>query len=121
MEEKIATLIEQIPIGIITYSRNGNVEFVNQNFKKLSILYQITMPYQHFNVFENDLFPNLSIKDELRDTLEGLSFIKEVKFVRSNNGGSISIIAKGTPIYEEEKITGGILLIDDIKILNKIF
>jgi PAS domain S-box-containing protein len=119
MEEKIATLIEQIPIGIITYSRNGNVEFVNQNFKKFNILYQITMPYQHFNVFENDLFPNLSIKDELRDTLEGLSFIKEVKFVLSNNGGSISIIAKGTPIYEEEKITGGILLIDDIKTLNK--
>jgi PAS domain-containing protein len=105
MEEKIATLIEQIPIGIITYSYNGNVEFINQNFKKFSILYQITMPHQHFNVFENDLFPDLSIKDELRDTLEGISFIKEVKIVRSNNGGSISIIAKGNPIYEEDKIT----------------
>ena len=119
MEEKIATLIEQIPIGIITYSRNGNVEFVNQNFRKFGILYQISLPYEHFNILENDLFPSESIKDELRETLDGIPFEKEIKYFTSNNGGSISVIVKGSPIYEEDKISGGVLLIDDIKISNE--
>jgi len=119
MEEKIATLIEQIPIGIITYSYSGNVEFVNQNFKKFSFLYQISLPYEHFNVFENDLFPSVSIKDELRETLEGIPFEKEIEYFHPDNGGSISVIVKGTPIYEEDKISGGIIIIDDIKISNK--
>ncbi|MBT8378314.1 MAG: PAS domain S-box protein [Ignavibacteria bacterium] len=119
MEEKIATLIEQIPIGIFTYSYNGNVEFVNKNFKKYSILYQIALPHPHFNVFENDLFPTVSIKDELKKTMEGIPFEKEIKYVRSNNGGSISVIVKGTPVFEDDKITGGILLIDDVKVSDK--
>ena len=119
MEEKIATLIEQIPIGIITYSCDGNVEFVNQNFKKFSFLYQISFPNEQFNLFENDLFPSVSIKEELRDTLEGIPFEKEIEHFHSNNGGSICVIAKGVPIYEDDKISGGILLIEDIKISGK--
>lgn len=119
MEEKIATLIEQIPIGIITYSYTGNVEFVNQNFKKFSFLYQLSLPYEHFNVFENDLFPSVSIKDELRETLEGIPFEKEIEYFHSDNGESISVIVKGTPIYEEDKISGGIIIIDDIRTSNK--
>ena len=82
MEEKIGTLIEQIPIGIITYSYSGNVEFVNQNFRKFSILYQISLPYEHFNILENDLFPSVSIKDELRETLDGIPFEKEIKYTK---------------------------------------
>jgi PAS domain S-box-containing protein len=120
MEEKIATLIEQIPIGIITYSNSGDVEFVNQNFRKFSFLYQISLPYEHFNVFENDLFPSVSIKDELRETLEGIPFEKEIEYFHSDNGGDISVIVKGAPIYEEDKISGGIIVIDDVKISNKV-
>ena len=119
MDEKIETIIEQVPLGIITFSCNGDVEFVNQNFRKFCVMYQFTSPYQEFNFFEEDLFPNINIKDEISQVLKGVSFEKVIRNIANNNGGKISVFVKGSPIYEEDKITGGILLIDDIKIPDK--
>jgi PAS domain S-box-containing protein len=116
MEEKIATLVEQVPLGIIAFTSNGDIEFVNQNFKKYSILYQLASPYEEFNVFEDGLFATTSIKKELKEILEGLPFEKEVKHIPTSDGGKISVIVKGSPIYEDDIIIGGILVVEDIKI-----
>ncbi len=116
MEEKIATLVEQVPLGIIAFSVNGKVEFINKNFKKYSLLYQMASPYQEFNVFEDDLFATINIKKELKELLEGTVFEKEIKHIQKVDGEKIAVIVKGSPVFDDNKITGGILIVEDVKI-----
>lgn len=116
MEEKIATLIEQIPVGILVFSSSGEVEFTNQNFKKLCVLHHFLTPYNQLNIFEDNLFPEINLNKKLNDILKGITFNKEIKQIGINNGGRISVILKGFPMFEEGKISGGILLLDEIKI-----
>ncbi|MCW8804211.1 MAG: PAS domain S-box protein, partial [Ignavibacteriaceae bacterium] len=120
MEEKTIKIIEQVPVGIITFSAGGEIDYVNQNFRKFGVLYQFeisTLPGN--NILQIELFPNISIKDELRQLFKGFPFEKEIKQVITNDGSQIDLIVKGSPIFEQDEITGGVLLIEDIKILLK--
>jgi PAS domain S-box-containing protein len=119
MEVNISTIIEQAPVGIITFSLDGKIELVNQNFEKFNILYQLGSPsLSGANIFETDIFPSASLTEELKELKEGFSFEKEIREVHTNDGGRITLIVKGAPLYQEEKVSGGILLIEDIKILT---
>lgn len=120
MEEKTIKIIEQVPVGIITFSAGGEIDYVNQNFRKFGILYHFeTSTLLGNNILHIELFPNISINDELQQLLKGLPFEKEVKQITTNEGGQINLIVKGSPIFEQDEIIGGILLIEDIKILLK--
>ncbi len=119
MVNNISNIIEQAPVGIITFSVDGKIDLVNQNFEKFGILYQLEIPsLLGTNIFETDIFPSASLTEELRELKEGFSFEKEIREVRTNDGGRITLIVKGAPLYQEEKLSGGILLIEDIKILT---
>ena len=118
MEEKTIKIIEQVPVGIITFSAGGEIDYVNQNFRKFGILYQFETPtLPGNNILKIELFPNISIMDELRQLFKGLPFEKEIKQVITNDGSQIDLIVKGSPIFEQDEIIGGVLLIEDIKIL----
>jgi len=120
MKEKTIKIIEQVPVGIITFSAGGEIDYVNQNFRKFGILYHFeTSTLLGNNILHIELFPNISINDELHQLLKGLPFEKEVKQITTNEGGQINLIVKGSPIFEQDEIIGGILLIEDIKILLK--
>jgi PAS domain S-box-containing protein len=119
MEESISILIDQIPLGIITYSRDGFIEFINKNFHKFSLLYQFNYPVPGTNLFEFQLFHSIDLTQDLKDIFKGISFEKEVKRVETNNGGYLSLFVKGFPIYEEENISGGMLIVEDLKILSE--
>ncbi len=120
MEEKTIKIIEQVPVGIITFSASGEIDFVNQNFRKFGVLYHFeTSDLPGNNILQIDLFPNISIKDELYQLIKGLPFEREIKQITTNDGREIDLIVKGSPIIEQDKIIGGILLIEDIKILIK--
>ncbi|MEE9449314.1 MAG: PAS domain S-box protein [Ignavibacteriaceae bacterium] len=119
MEINISNIIEQVPVGIITFSLDGKIDFVNRNLEKFGILYQLETPsLLGANIFKTDIFPSASITEELKELKEGFSFEKEISEVRTNDGGRITLIVKGAPLYQEEKVSGGILLIEDIKILT---
>ena len=120
MEESLAILIDQIPLGIITYSLNGDVEYINQNFQKYGILYQYNVPHQKINVFQTDIFPSFSLINELKNIIKGQPFEKEISRVETKSGGFISLIVKGSPIYDGENISGGILLVEDLKVLSDV-
>jgi PAS domain S-box-containing protein len=120
MQEKTIKIIEQVPVGIITFSASGEIDYVNQNFRKFGLLYHFEpsiLPGN--NILQMDLFANISIKDELRQLFRGLPFEKEIKQITTNEGSQIDLIVKGSPIFEKDEIIGGILLIEDIKILLK--
>ncbi len=120
MEEKTIKIIEQVPVGIITFSADGEIDYVNQNFRKFGVLYHFeTSNLPGNNILQKDLFSNISIKDELHQLLKGLPFEREIKQITANDGSQIDLIVKGSPIFEQDKIIGGILLIEDIKILMK--
>ena len=119
MEESLLILIDQIPLGIIIYSRDGKVEYINKNFHKFGILYQFQYPIQEFNLFESNLFRNLDLTHDLKNIIKGNSFEKEIKRIETQNGGYISLFLKGFPIYEEENISGGMLIVEDLKILSE--
>jgi len=119
MEINISSIIEQAPVGIITFSLDGKIDLVNQNFEKFSILYHFETPsLLGTNIFETDIFPSANLTEELKELKEGFSFEKEIREVHTNDGGRITLIVKGAPLYQEEKVSGGILLIEDIKILT---
>ncbi len=120
MDEILAILIDQIPLGIITYSSNGHVEYVNQNFHKYGIIYQFNSPVQKSNLFEENIFPSLNITTELKEIIKGRAFEKEIRRIDTRSGGFISLIVKGSPIYDGENISGGILLIEDLKVLAEV-
>ena len=118
MEPKLSILIEQAPIGIITFSYEGVIDYINQNFEKFGILYQFeTSDLIGKNIFDTALFPPVNLTNDLNDLSRGISFEKELKQVRTNDGGNITLIIKGTPLYEENEFAGGILLVEDIKVL----
>lgn len=120
MKEKVINLIEQIPVGVITFSATGEVEYINENFKKLGILYSLeTEKFKDANIFETNLLPEINLAIELQEILSGIPFEKEIKNVQTNDGGHITLVVKGSPVYDDDKIIGGLLLLEDIKVLAK--
>ncbi len=120
MKEKTIKIIDQAPVGIITFSANGDIEYINQNVRKLGILYHIEPPVSSGdNIFSINLFPDANLQKEIEQVLEGMPFEKELSRITIGNGNQISLVVKGTPIYENDKITGGMLLIEDIKVLTE--
>ena len=117
MEESVSILIDQIPLGIIMYSRDGKVEYINKNFHKFGILYHFDYPLQEINLFEFNLFRNSDIIHDLKNIIKGIPFEKEIKRTETRSGGYISLFVKGFPVYEEENISGGMLIVEDLKIL----
>ena len=119
MEQGNAILIDQIPLGILTFSVNGRVEFINQNFHRLGLLHQFNTSLLNINIFKYNLFPPANIIEELKGVLNGKPFEKEIKNIQTNNGKFISLIVKGSPILEGNNISGGMLLIEDLHILSE--
>ena len=117
MEEKSIKIIEQVPIGIITFSANGEIDYVNQNFRKFGILYNFETPaLVGSNIFQIDIFPYINIKEELYQIIQGFPFEKEIRHITTSDGRQIDLFVKGSPIFENSDITGGVLLIEDMKL-----
>ena len=118
LKQSTEILIDQIPLGILTFSSHGRVEFINQNFHKLGMIFQFNTSLLNINIFKYNLFPPINIIEELKAVVKGRPFEKEIKHVKTNDGQLISLIAKGSPIYEEENIAGGMLIIEDLQFLS---
>jgi PAS domain S-box-containing protein len=118
MEEKLSKFIEQAPVGIITFSSDGVIDYVNQNFHDFSILYELeTTSLLGKNIFSTDIFPSTKLTDELNELTRGFPFEKELKHIHTRDGREITLIVKGSPFSDNENLIGGILLIEDIKVL----
>ena len=118
MEEKLSKFIEQAPVGIITFSKDGIIDYVNKNFRDFSILYNLeTTSLLGKNIFKNNLFPSIDLKNEMNELAKGYPFEKELKHIPTKDGKEITLIVKGSPFSDNGDMLGGILLIEDIKVL----
>lgn len=116
LQDSTEILIDQIPLGILTFSYNGRVEFINQNFHKLGLHYQFNTSLLNINIFKYNIFPPVNIIDDLKAVIKGKPFEREIKNIKTNDGRMISLIVKGSPIYEDENISAGMIIIEDIQL-----
>ena len=121
MENKILNLVDSAPIAILTFNKNGEIDYVNKSFGELELLYGFEYPANLLgsSIFGKELFPKFTITTELNEILSGLPFEKELNFVETKTSGLIHLIIKGAPVYDNEEIIGGIVIIEDLKILTK--
>src|ERR1035437_9344315 len=113
-----ANLLQKAPVGILTFDEEYRINLVNENLSHLG-------PYYSFNydnltgqsILDSEIFPGLSLKEELLDIKTGYSFEKE--YTRIDTGSaSISVIIKCSPVFEDHNFQGGILVVEDLRIIK---
>ena len=58
MQKRSNKILEQAPVGIITLSAKGEIDYINQSFRKFGILYSFdTQSLIGVDVFNVDIFP----------------------------------------------------------------
>ncbi len=120
-ENKTVNLIDSAPIAILTFSKDGTIEYVNKTFNDIELIYGFEAPSSLIgsNIILSDVFPGLSISNELKDVINGIPFEKEVNLIETKSRGLINLIVKSAPIYDGDEIIGGILIVEDLKVLTK--
>jgi PAS domain S-box-containing protein len=117
---RVFRILEHAPIGIITFNAEGKIDFVNSVFTKISKLYHLnTGPLWGSNIFEKQILPDVSIIEQLEDLKKGYSFEREIRNLKTSNHSEISLIIKGSPVFEKDIYTGGILIIEDLKVVSE--
>ena len=119
-EDYLLKVIENAPVGILTFTADWEIDFINENYSRYGVLYGIdTFSLRGLDILDQDLFPGVSIKKELLELQEGFSFEKEIKQIPASAQGVISLFIKASPVFIEGQFSGGILIIEDIKTLRQ--
>lgn len=115
--DELIGLIEKVPIGIIYFNSEWEIKYINENIFNLGIFEKTGEDsFVGKNLLETKSISQLNIKNELAGLEKGAFFEREIKNIKSNDGGEISLIIKGTSVFEESKFNGGILIIEDLRI-----
>ena len=75
MEPNTLNLIDSAPIAILTFNKNGEIDYANKSFTDLELLYGFEYPTNLMGsiIFGKELFPKFTITNELNDILEDLA------------------------------------------------
>ena len=118
MPENLSKIIGQAPIGILTFDENWKINYLNENFLKFGILYRFDSSLIGIDILNKEIFPGISIKNELLQLKDGYSFEKELKSIKTIDHGIVSLIIKGAPLFDENIFSGGILVIEDLRVFS---
>ncbi|MEO8399486.1 MAG: PAS domain S-box protein, partial [Ignavibacteriaceae bacterium] len=117
--ESFSRIIESAPIGILTFSSEWKIEYCNQNFLKLGLLYDFdAYSLIGTNILDENLFPSITIHNDLLELKNGIPFEKEIANIKTAGHGEISLLVKGSPLFKDENFDGGIILVEDIRIVD---
>lgn len=113
--------LDHAPIGIIALSKEGEIEYVNKSLLDIAELYKIELPSaligSNITSLETPLFT--SLRNEIPLLLNGIPFEAEIENPSLKSKGLIKLIVKGSSVFSDENITGGILIFEDVKILSE--
>ncbi len=119
-ELRISNILEDLPIGVISFDTDGIIDFVNPVFVKMGLLYNLqTSSLKNTNIFEKEIIPGVSLNVELNELKDGYPFEKEIRNFKIKNGSEINLIVKGAPFYDEDKFAGGIIILEDLKVISE--
>jgi len=115
--EQVEPLLDFIPIGILVFDQQFNIKSVNQTFLKFNLIdNNLYNKLIDLNLLEINLFNNDILNEELKSLCDDNIIEKEIKNLKRNDGSEISIILKATPLFENNKFLGGIIVIEDLNI-----
>jgi len=120
MEKKefISKIVDDIPVGVLTFNKDYIITFINDTFNNIASYYNIDI--QEFlgqSILNRKMFSS-NLKIELDSLKSGSRFAKEIKDYNVPGHGSISILIKGSPLFEDSTFSGGVLTLEDYKVLN---
>jgi PAS domain S-box-containing protein len=113
----VPNLIIQVPVGIITFSTDWKINFVNEIFIKYASLYQFRhSELEGKSIYDISIFPGNDLTEDLNELQNGYSFEKEIRNIKTADGGMIKVIIKGSPLFNNDDFAGGILVVEDFKV-----
>jgi PAS domain S-box-containing protein len=115
-------ILEVAPVGILIFQSDWKIKYVNNNFFQFGgILAENSSEVIGKSVFDNRLFSDLDIRDSLNIIKSGSTFEKEIINSQTLSGGKISLYLKGAPLILAGEYSGGILILEDLKVdLNRL-
>ena len=120
-EDSLLKIFDKAPIGIITFSSEGIVEYTNQSLSKIGNFYSIDFSaLKGNNIFKDQIIPGIDLREEFGLLKDGIPFEKEIKKLQTITKGSISLLLKGSSFVEENKFAGGILILEDMEVLSEV-
>ena len=98
--ESLLRIVETAPVGLLTFTSDWKIDYVNQNFLKYGLLYEFnTHKLTGVNILEQNLFPSANLKNELLELQKGIPFEKEIINIKTSEFGQISLFIKGSPLF----------------------
>ncbi len=120
-EDSLLKIFNKAPVGIITFSNEGLVEYINESLFKIGNLYRIDFSnLSGSNIFRDQIIPDTDLNEEFNSLKDGIPFEIEIKNLHTINKDSISLILKGSSFFEEGNFAGGILILEDIEVLSEV-
>lgn len=119
-ETRILKVLEEAPVSIISFDAEGKIDFVNSAFSKMGNLYHMnTSSIIGKNVFIDEIIPDVSLREEMSGLRDGYIFEKEIRNLKTFRGFEISLVIKGSSFFEKEIFAGGIIIIEDLRVLEE--
>ncbi|MFA7227693.1 MAG: PAS domain S-box protein [Melioribacteraceae bacterium] len=110
-------ILEFSPVGVLIFQRDWKVKFVNNNFFRFSgVVIDEPANVMGRSIYDNRLFYDSDIRDELNQIKKGETFEKEIVNTPTLRGGKVSILLKGAPIMFNNEYAGGVLILEDLRI-----
>lgn len=121
MQKKFTNQINNAPVGIIVFSNDFVVTYTNKTLEKLCSLYEIAISnLLNSNLHESELWNLLTLDKHFDELKLGYGFQAEIRNIQSTNESNISLLIKCAPIFDDEKIfDGGIIIFEDFRILSE--
>jgi len=116
-EGYLSNVIDKAPIGIITFSSDWKIDYINDSYLKFANIYKLKSK----DLFGKNIITEFSeysnsLSNEIELLADGNFFELELKTKKGIDKNAITLIVKGAPIWVENQFAGGILLFEDSKI-----
>ncbi len=112
MTKKIKNIIEALPVAVISFDENFIVEYFNQTVRLLPEFFDVKHLREATQLEE--IFPEIKNYAENLSNLRKLEpFEIQLNNYEKLNGRPLSVLVKATPIDENGKFAGGVIVVED--------
>jgi PAS domain S-box-containing protein len=118
MDESKLNIIDELPVGVIVFDENLNVTYTNETVKFFPQILNLKYEKQRGQLF--DLLPNNPLLKENVLALKSRGpFEQQLLESEKINGAPFAYIVKGVALEKAGEFTGGILILEDLAVLEK--
>ncbi|GAB1348174.1 hypothetical protein MASR1M107_03850 [Ignavibacteriales bacterium] len=112
--------VEALPVGIIIFDSDLVTKSINSALFRMGVLNQeITTAKLFIKLDETRLFDHIDLLEDILRVKEGIPFEREIRRITSGRK-NISLICKCVPIFEGEVFAGGIIIVEDLRVIPEL-